>query len=158
MGIGRALGTRKGLPCTFIVARYRPGEMNPFTAESNIDKGIFLPSYCNADVDEGLMSTGYSSSFLAERGPPNIVRHFRDPVAPATEVTYEPVSSWERNTDGQDAQGLFREPELDAQAPNIFLPHLSYVGSQLDGENMMVEDDAVKREYKPKTNKTKPKG
>lgn len=159
MGIGRALGTRLGFPCTFIVARYRPGKINEFSMDSNIDKGLFLPSYCNDDGDDMMTSEGYPSSFPSQRTPPNMAKQgdyhrsvqqssFQNTVEPA--VTYEPFTYWDRNIDENDAQGYrFLNEQPDRQAQDRFLPHVSYVGKSQDGVQMIVEDDSVKRDYEP---------
>lgn len=157
MGIGRAVGTRLGFPCTFIVARYRPGEMTAFAMESNIDKGMFLPSYCNADKDDGVMSTWYPSSFpednrslvLDKNGEEFYnTQRFQDPSSePAYGVTYDALNSWDLNNDEQDGQGLLNE-EVDTQAINGFLPALvSYSKNQFGVGKTMVEDVGLKRHY-----------
>ena len=118
LGIGRAVSKRLGFPCSFIVARYRPGGMTAYAMDSNIEKGMFPPSYCNADKDDGLMSTWYPSSFLEERRSPAFVKNseefyndqrFQEPLEPAYGVTYDAVNSWDPNSDEQDDQGFLNE-------------------------------------------------
>ena len=163
MGIGRAQGTRLDFPCTFIVARYRPSKMSAFDVDSNIDRGLFLPSYCNVDGDYGLMSPGYPSSLLSEGIPPNTAKHaenlhdeqrFQNTEEPQAGVTFELLPSWERDIDEQDAQGFLKE-QPDTQAASRFIPHVSYEENQYDEGasrnvvSMLVEDGGLKRGYKP---------
>ena len=47
LGVGKALGTKFGMNCTFIVARYRPlGNIGPEFA-SDVSRGNFDSSYCS---------------------------------------------------------------------------------------------------------------
>lgn len=151
VGIGRAFGMRRGLPCTFVVARYRPGVMNAFEMGSNIDKGLFLPSYCNADRDEGLMSTGYPSSFFLDSITKQNDESIHDSHSlsssqntaglPAV-VTYLPLSTWEKNIDAQDMRDILK-------APNSFLPRVQLDEGRIqDDVSMVVDDNAWKRDYK----------
>lgn len=47
LGIGKALGTKWGMNCTFIVARYGPQGNIANYIKDNVDKGSFDLSYCN---------------------------------------------------------------------------------------------------------------
>lgn len=158
MGIGRAVGMRQGLPCTFIVARYMPGVINAFGLESNIDRGLFVPSYCNAEKDEGLMSTGFPSSFVLES-----TTQQNDESTPARDdqqtsssstngISYFPLSSWEKNIDAQDVHDLVKE-QTGSEADNSFLPRINLAESKYDeGKNdqpvqMAVDNNAWKRDY-----------
>ena len=169
MGIGRAFGMRQGLPCTFIVARYTPGVVNPYGLESNIDRGLFLPSYCNAERDEGLMSTGFPSSFFLE----STNKQTDKSSAPSDDqqtssssingVKYFPLSSWENHIDAQDVHDLGKE-QTEAEVANNFLPRINLADSRSDeGKNyqevpMVVDDNAWKRGYEPFKEKGKEKG
>lgn len=166
MGIGRAFGMRQGLPCTFIVARYSPGVISAYGLESNIDRGLFLPSYCNAERDEGLMSTGFPSSFFLE----STMKQNDESPAPSDDhqifsssqntarapngISYFPLSSWEKNIDAQDVHDLVKE-QTDSEAANSLLPRINLAENKSDeGKNdeevpMVVDDNAWKRSYKP---------
>ena len=156
LGIGRAMSTRLGFPCTFIVARYRPGKVNAFTLASNINEGTFMPSYCNADEDDD--QTGNPNSL--ESNSQNTVKDskelstniqsFQDSVGPQDGVTFEQMNSSDRSLEqlGVDKQNT------EALIKGI-LPHLSYVGSQYDGERIIVEEEGVKRDKEPSKRKKK---
>ena len=164
MGIGRAVGMRQGLPCTFIVARYTPGVINAYDLESNIDRGLFVPSYCNAERDEGLMSTGFPSSFFLESttkqndessagsDDQQTSSSFQDTGRAPNGVSYFPLSSWEKNIDAQDVHDLVKE-QTGSEAANSFLPRINLSESKYDeGKNdqeiqMVVDDNAWKRSY-----------
>jgi len=164
MGIGRAFGMRQGLPCTFIVARYTPGVINPYGLESNIDRGLFMSSYCNAERDEGLMSTGFPSSFFLE----SINKQSDDSSAQSDDqqtssssangVSYFPLSSWENHIDTQEVHDLVKE-QTDSEAANNFLPRINLAESTSDeGKNvqevpMVIDDIAWKRGYEPSKEK-----
>ena len=168
MGIGRAFGMRQGLPCTFIVARYTPGVINSYGLESNIDKGLFLPSYCNAERDEGLMSTGFPSSFFLE----SITKQNDQSSAPSDDqqtsssstngVSYFPLSSWEKNINAQEVHDLVKE-QTDSEAANSFLPRINLAeGKSDEGQNdqevpMVVDDNAWRRGYEPSKEKGGPR-
>ena len=165
MGIGRALGTLHGLPCTFIVALYQPGKMNDSDVKTNINKGLFLPSYCNAEGDESLLSTGYPSSFLPKDSQQTnlspqsvqLLRGFQAVAEDTSGVAYVPFTSLERDVDEQDMEGFLNE-QPDIQAPNRFLPHISYVENPNNRVAMVVEDNGLKRDYEPleESNKYQP--
>ena len=163
MGIGRAFGMRQGLPCTFIVARYTPGVINSYGLESNIDRGLFVSSYCNAERDEGLMSTGFPSSFFRE----NTNKENDQSSDPGDDqqtsssstngVSYFPLSSWEKNIDTEEAHDLVKE-QTDSEVADSFLPRINLAeGKSDEGKNdeelSMVDDNAWKRGYKPSKEK-----
>lgn len=137
MGIGRAFGMHQGLPCTFIVARYTPGVINSYGLESNIDKGLFLPSYCNAERDEGLMSTGFPSSFFLEsinkeNEQSSVPNNDKQTLSSSTNrVSYFPLST-------EEVHDLVKE-QTDSEAANSFLPRINL--------QMVVDDNAWKRGY-----------
>lgn len=149
LGIGRAVGTRLGFPCTFIVARYRPGKMSAFSLDSNVNEGTFLPSYCNADADDSLAR--YSKS--PQSSPQNTVKDdrdfngiqgFQDSAEPQAGVTFEPMNSWERNV----GQIGVEQQSAEALLNGIF-PRVSQEGSQYDGAKIIVEDEGEKRDKEP---------
>ncbi|XP_078365267.1 uncharacterized protein LOC144649614 [Oculina patagonica] len=169
MGIGRAFGMRKGLPCTFIVARYRPGVINSYGLESNIDRGLFLPSYCNAEKDEGLMSTGFPSSFfldsITEQRDKSPGRNhqpsssLQNTAGPSNGIPYLRLRTWEKNIDAQDVRDLLKE-QANSKTAYSFLPRINLAENKLDeGKNqdevsMVVDDDDWKRSYKPPRQKS----
>lgn len=168
MGIGRAFGMRKGFPCTFIVARYRPGVINSYGLESNIDKGLFLPSYCNAEKDEGLMSTGFPSSFFLDSITGQRDESPRDDHQPSSTENAEgppngiplfPLRSWEKNIDSQDVHDLLKQ-QASSKAAGSFLPRINLAENKLDEVTMEVDDGNWKRSYKPLIHKsgTQPEG
>ena len=164
MGIGRVFGMRKGLPCTFIVARYRPGVINSYGLQNNIDKGLFLPSYCNAEKDEGLMSTGFPSSFFLDsiteqRDQSPSENHqplssFKNIAGIPNGTPYSPLRTWEKNIDAQDVRDLLKE-ETSSKAAYSFLPRINLADNRLEeGHNqaevpMVVDDEDWKRSYRP---------
>lgn len=169
MGIGRAFGMRRGLPCTFVVARYRPGIMNVYELDSNVDKGLFLPSYCNADKDEGLMSTGYPSTFFLEgankqndeplRGA-QTMSSSQNNAAPQSGVSYYPLGPWEKNIDAQDVRGLLRV-RPDSKTQNSLLPRVNLAQTPLDDDmsnqddvSFVGDEDDWKRTYKAPRDKS----
>ena len=143
------MGTRLGFPCTFIVARYRPGKMSAFSLDSNVNEGTFLPSYCNADADDSLAR--YSKS--PQSSPQNTVKDdrdfngiqgFQDSAEPQAGVTFEPMNSWERNV----GQIGVEQQSAEALLNGIF-PRVSQEGSQYDGAKIIVEDEGEKRDKEP---------
>lgn len=168
MGIGRAFGMRKGLPCTFIVARYRPGVINSHGLQNNIEKGLFLPSYCNAEKDEGLMSTGFPSSFFLDsiteqRNQYPSENHqlsssFKNTAGTPNGRPYSPLRTWENNIDAQDVHDLLKE-QTSSKAAYSFLPRINLAENRLEeGHNqdevsMVVDDDAWKRSNRPSRDK-----
>ena len=164
MGIGRAFGMRQGLPCTFIVARYTPGVINSYDLESNVDRGLSVPSYCNAERDEGLMSTGFPSSFFLEstnklNDESSAPSDYQQTTSRSTSgVSYLPLSSWEKNIDAKDVDDLLEE-QTDPEATNRFLPRVNLaVSKSNEGRNdqevpIVVDDNAWKRGYDPSKEK-----
>ena len=166
MGIGRAFGKRRGLPCTFIVARYRPGVMNAFEMDSNVDKGSFLSSYCNADKDEGLMSTGYPSTFFQEGATKQDNQPFPEAqplgsfqytAVPPSSVSFVPLGPWEKIMDTQDVRDLSRvQPNtktLYSLSPRVNLPEAT-LDDDMDNEDdasITGDDDDWRRTYKSPT-------
>ncbi|PFX24966.1 uncharacterized protein LOC111330987 [Stylophora pistillata] len=163
MGIGRAFGTRRGLPCTFIVARYRPGVMNAYEMHSNVDSGSFLPSYCDADKDKGLMSTGYPSTFFQkgvaqqfnEPPPdPQSFSNFQNNADPLTSVTFYPLGPWEKTIDSQDESDFTRvqpdEKKLYSLSPRVNVADATLDDDMDDEDNVSItgDDDDWKRTYK----------
>lgn len=169
VGVGRAFGMRKGLPCTFIVARYRPGVINSYDLESNIDRGLFLPSYCNAERDEGLMSTGFPSSFfldsINEQRDESPGRNHQpssssqNTAGPSNGIPYFRLRTWEKNIDAQDVRGLLKE-QTNSKTAYSFLPRINLAENKLDegksqdDVSMVVDDDDWKRSYKPPRQKS----
>ena len=151
LGIGRAMSKRLGFPCTFIVARYRPGKVNAFTLASNINEGTFMPSYCNADEDDpnSLGSNSHNALKDSKELSTNI-QSFQDSVGQQDGVTYEPMNSVDRSMEQLGVE----QQNTEALIKGI-LPNLSYVGSQYDGGKIIVEDEGVKRDKEPsRRNKT----
>lgn len=164
VGIGRALTDLHGLPCAFIVALYRPGKINPLDIERNIGPGLFAPSYCNADGDESLLSTGYPSSFATrdsksdqramyqenDNSPPSAksLKGLQVAAEDNSGITFVPLSSFEKELDDQDAEGVLKE-QPDIKSPNRFLPHISYVQTPDNFVAMDADDIGVKRDKGP---------
>lgn len=153
LGIGRAMSKRLGFPCTFIVARYRPGKVNAFTLASNINEGTFMPSYCNADQDDPNSLESNSQNTLKDsKDLSTNIQSFQDSVGPQDGVTYEPMNSVDRNLEQLGVE----QQNTEALIKGI-LPNLSYVGSQYDGGKIIVEDEGVKRDKEP-SRRTKTEG
>lgn len=153
LGIGRAMSKRLGFPCTFIVARYRPGKVNAFTLASNINEGTFMPSYCNADQDDPNSLESNSQNTLKDsKDLSTNIQSFQDSVGPQDGVTYEPINSMDRNLEQLGVE----QQNTEALIKGI-LPNLSYVGSQYEGGKIIVEDEGVKRDKEP-SRRTKTEG
>ena len=166
MGIGRAFGKRRSLPCTFIVARYRPGVMNAFEMDSNVDKGSFLSSYCNADKDEGLMSTGYPSTFFQEGAAKQDNQPFPEAQSlgsfqytadPPSSVSFVPLGPWEKTMDTQDVRDLSQvqanTKTFYSLSPRVNLPEATLdddMGNE-DDVSITGDDDDWRRTYKSPT-------
>ena len=63
-------------------------------------------------------------------------------------ITFVPLSSFEKELDDQDAEGLLKE-QPDIKSPNRFLPHISYVQTPDNFVAMDADDIGVKRDKGP---------
>ena len=61
LGVGVATGTKHGLECTYIVARYRPAGNVYGQYSENVLKGTFDESFCNNAVQDDGSGSGSGS-------------------------------------------------------------------------------------------------
>lgn len=66
LGIGRAEGTKHGMKCAYIVARYKPAGNQAGQYQQNVPKGSFDRSYCATLTD-------WKRKFLTEREGPEAI-------------------------------------------------------------------------------------
>ena len=61
LGVGVATGTKDGMKCTYLVARYRPAGNWLGQEPKNVLKGTFDESFCNNAVQDDKSSSGSSN-------------------------------------------------------------------------------------------------
>ena len=144
LGIGRAHGMHHGLPCTFVVARYKPGLPSVLGHNDQMTRGIFTPSYCDTDKDAGRLSSGYQTSVSTEEEDPVPEDRQTTEYTPSSRpdpsrgVTYLPLATWEKNIDSQDVSGFFAGAP-DVKTPGGFLSQTNPTENQPDEDNPRVD-------------------
>ena len=66
LGIGKATATHNGIPCTYVVGRYRPPGNYEGKFDDNVVKGSFNKGMCK-ELEQGTKRNG-----IARKGSPSI--------------------------------------------------------------------------------------